>query len=302
MTVQERPADADGSIGVVVVTHCARRHLPRCLPPLFRSPLRPRVLVVNSSSGDGTVELAQSLGAETLTVARPAFNHGLTRELARRRLGTDLVVMLTPDAYPLQDDFVERLTAPLRAGSGRRRLWPAGGERGRRPPRAGRPRVQLSAGQPRPQRRRLGRARQLSAFLLERLRRLVERGPGRDRRLQADPGVGGDDRGRRAAGARRADRLRRRGRGRARPRAGSRRRVPPPVRHRLQPPHLRLAAARGRGRRAARPALRRGGAAAGAARGTGRAAADRGPARGAAGSATASGWPGTACRAGWRGG
>jgi rhamnosyltransferase len=104
------------SIGVVVVTHEARQHLTRCLPPLFRSRLRPRVLVVNSSSGDGTVELARTLGAETLVVPRHTFNHGLMRELARRRLGTGIVVMLTPDAYPSHDDFLERLTAPLRHG------------------------------------------------------------------------------------------------------------------------------------------------------------------------------------------
>ncbi len=116
MAMQERQADAGSSIGVIVVTHCAREHLEHCLPPLFRSPLRPRVLVVNSSSGDGTVELAQSLGAETLTVARPAFNHGLTRELARRQLGTGIIVMLSPDAYPRQEDFIERLTEPLRQG------------------------------------------------------------------------------------------------------------------------------------------------------------------------------------------
>ncbi|HEX6014725.1 MAG TPA: hypothetical protein VFY87_23615 [Geminicoccaceae bacterium] len=65
---------AGPSIGAVVVTHRAREHLTRCLPPLFRSPLRPRVLVVNSSSGDGTVELARDLGAETLTFPRQAFN------------------------------------------------------------------------------------------------------------------------------------------------------------------------------------------------------------------------------------
>jgi rhamnosyltransferase len=112
----KRRCGAGTSIGVVVVTHRARAHLTRCLAPLFRSPLRPRVLVVNSSSGDGTVELARDLGAETLTVARQDFNHGLTRELARRRLGTEVVVMLTPDAYPLGDDFVARLTAPLRQG------------------------------------------------------------------------------------------------------------------------------------------------------------------------------------------
>jgi rhamnosyltransferase len=101
-------------IGVVVVTHAARRHLPRCLPPLLGSPLRPRILVVNSSSEDGTVELACEMGAETLVVPRRHFNHGLTRELARRHLGTPIVVMLTPDAYAEDVDFLDRLTKPIR--------------------------------------------------------------------------------------------------------------------------------------------------------------------------------------------
>jgi rhamnosyltransferase len=116
MAPQADAGRIQASIGVVVVTHNARQHLTRCLPPLFRSRLRPRVLVVNSSSGDGTVELARELGAETLVVPRRGFNHGRTRELARRRLGTGITVMLTPDAYPLHDDFLERLTTPLRQG------------------------------------------------------------------------------------------------------------------------------------------------------------------------------------------
>jgi rhamnosyltransferase len=103
-------------VGVVVVTHRARRHLPHCLPPLQASPLRPRLLVVNSSSDDGTVELAAAMGAETLVLPREQFNHGLTRELARRQLATPVVVMMTPDAYPLDDSFLERLTAPVRDG------------------------------------------------------------------------------------------------------------------------------------------------------------------------------------------
>jgi rhamnosyltransferase len=113
-----RDADeaAGPAVGVAVITHRAREHLPRCLPPLLASPLRPRVLVVNSSSADGTVELARELGAETLVVPRRSFNHGLTRELARRHLGTPVVAMLTPDAYPRAADFLERLTAPVRAG------------------------------------------------------------------------------------------------------------------------------------------------------------------------------------------
>ena len=103
-------------VGVVIVTHRAREHLARCLPPLLDSPLRPRVLVVNSSSGDGTVEEARRLGAEVMVVPRREFNHGLTRELARREVRAEVVAMLTPDAYPTDAGFLERLTAPVRAG------------------------------------------------------------------------------------------------------------------------------------------------------------------------------------------
>ncbi|MEO1018733.1 MAG: glycosyltransferase [Pseudomonadota bacterium] len=104
------------SLGVAIITHNARRHLTQCLTPLLQSRLRPRVLVVNSSSPDGTVELAAELGAETLVVPREKFNHGLTREDARRQLATDITVFLTPDAYPSEESFLERITAPLVTG------------------------------------------------------------------------------------------------------------------------------------------------------------------------------------------
>ncbi|HEY4831864.1 MAG TPA: glycosyltransferase family 2 protein, partial [Waddliaceae bacterium] len=61
---------------MAIITHNAKHHLPCCLPPLLQSSLKPRVLVVNSSSNDGTVEQAQSLGAETLVIPRADFNHG----------------------------------------------------------------------------------------------------------------------------------------------------------------------------------------------------------------------------------
>lgn len=104
------------SIGVAVITHQAKRHLIHCLPPLLSSPLKPAVLVVNSSSFDGTVEEAERLGAETLVIPRSAFNHGSTRELARKRLATDIVVMVTPDAYPTHASMLENLVDPLVSG------------------------------------------------------------------------------------------------------------------------------------------------------------------------------------------
>ena len=109
------PTTAD-SVGVVVPTYKGRTHLSRCLTPLRASPLRPRILVVDSSSGDGTVEEAACLGAETLVVPRNEFNHGATRDLARRQLATDIVVMVTQDAYAEDEQALGRLVSPLISG------------------------------------------------------------------------------------------------------------------------------------------------------------------------------------------
>lgn len=101
------------TIGVAVITYNARHLLPYCLPPLMQSKLKPRILVVNSSSTDGTIELAMQFGVETLVVPRAEFNHGTTRELARKALGTDFVVMITPDAYAEDNTVLEKLLKPL---------------------------------------------------------------------------------------------------------------------------------------------------------------------------------------------
>lgn len=101
------------TVGIAFITHHAKKHLPHCLPPFLNSPLKPRVLVVNSSSNDGTVELAREMGAETLLIPRVEFNHGTTRERVRHHLGTDIVVMATPDAYALNSDVLGALVAPL---------------------------------------------------------------------------------------------------------------------------------------------------------------------------------------------
>lgn len=101
------------TVGIAVITHNAKKHLPYCLPPYLNSPLNPKVLVVNSSSHDGTVELAKELRADTLVIPRADFNHGSTRELARNYLSTDIIVMTTPDAYASCTSTLEQLIYPL---------------------------------------------------------------------------------------------------------------------------------------------------------------------------------------------
>jgi len=101
------------SIGVAIISYKDKSHLEKCLPPLLNSSLKPKVLVFNSTSNDGTVELAQKLGAKTLVIPRNQMNHGWAREISRKTLKTDIVVMMTPDAYPADKSMLGKLVKPL---------------------------------------------------------------------------------------------------------------------------------------------------------------------------------------------
>lgn len=101
------------SIGIVIPTLNAERYLANCLFPLLSSALKPRILVVDSSSTDNTVEMAKQLGVEVLVIPLRHFNHGLTREHARKVLNTEIVVMMTQDAHATSQTMLEKLIEPI---------------------------------------------------------------------------------------------------------------------------------------------------------------------------------------------
>ena len=74
------------SIGIVIPTFQGASHLTRCLSPLLQSPLKPRILIIDSSSTDETVSLSRSMGVETLVIPKSEFNHGTTRELGQKAI------------------------------------------------------------------------------------------------------------------------------------------------------------------------------------------------------------------------
>ncbi|MFA6916328.1 MAG: glycosyltransferase [Parachlamydiales bacterium] len=105
------------TIGICVLTLNGEKHLHSCLTPLLKSDLKPRVLVIDSSSSDLSVSIAKSLGAETLVIPRHQFNHGTTREMGRKHLNTDIVVMVTQDAYACDEYVLGKLVQPLLEGN-----------------------------------------------------------------------------------------------------------------------------------------------------------------------------------------
>lgn len=73
------------------------------------------LVVVDSGSGDRTVETARWFGARVLTIPPEAFNHGETRNLLAREARGDLLVFTVQDACPAADTVLAELARPLRA-------------------------------------------------------------------------------------------------------------------------------------------------------------------------------------------
>ncbi len=76
------------------------------------------VLVVDSSSSDNTVEVVKTLGAEVIIIPQADFNHGATRELARKQSKHDIVVFMTQDVEVISTDFVRYLIEPIEKDPG----------------------------------------------------------------------------------------------------------------------------------------------------------------------------------------
>ena len=69
-------------------------------------------LAIDSGSDDRTVELLNESGAQVHAISRKEFNHGGTRQLAVDMFpAADIVVFLTQDAIPSNDDALEKLVS-----------------------------------------------------------------------------------------------------------------------------------------------------------------------------------------------
>lgn len=64
---------------------------------------------IDSGSSDGTVEAARKSGATVHEIPATEFNHGATRNLAIEKSSGEIVVLLTQDAIPADENLIEEL-------------------------------------------------------------------------------------------------------------------------------------------------------------------------------------------------
>ena len=108
-------------ISVLIPVRNGGDELARCLDAIAAQRIEAEfeVVVIDSGSTDGTPARAREHGARVLEIAADEFHHGATRNLAAREARGEIVVWTTHDAYPEDEHWLARLTAPLRAGEER---------------------------------------------------------------------------------------------------------------------------------------------------------------------------------------
>jgi rhamnosyltransferase len=92
----------------------AAKDWPLFAPALIACVHSDQVLIIDSESTDGTVELARAAGFRVRSVPQSEFNHGTTRQVAAEMLPqAEILVYLTQDAVLTSPNALHNLVSPF---------------------------------------------------------------------------------------------------------------------------------------------------------------------------------------------
>lgn len=87
----------------------------KCIDSIYKQSIEADIVyIVDSSSSDNTIQIAQSYGSYVTKITPIEFNHGGTRNMAAKNLAeNDILVFLTQDAILASPDALMHLIAPF---------------------------------------------------------------------------------------------------------------------------------------------------------------------------------------------
>ena len=98
-------------ISVIIPTYNAQHYFPKLLEKLKAQTVEFELLIIDSSSSDKTIEIAQKYTDRIITIPQSEFDHGGTRTKAAKIASGEIVVFLTQDALPVDTDTIEKIIA-----------------------------------------------------------------------------------------------------------------------------------------------------------------------------------------------
>jgi rhamnosyltransferase len=105
------------SVTVAIPVRDGGELLERTLAALSTQTVEHELLVCDSGSADGSVELARGHGARVIEIDPSQFSHGGTRNLLMQESSGARVAFLTQDAEPADERWLERLLAGFELAS-----------------------------------------------------------------------------------------------------------------------------------------------------------------------------------------
>jgi rhamnosyltransferase len=101
-------------LSVIIPTLNAGTDIRELLKRLRSQTVQPfEIIVIDSSSNDDTVSIAEELGARIRVIPKKLFNHGSTRNSAAKEANGDVLVFMTQDALPIDNHLLYNLSRPL---------------------------------------------------------------------------------------------------------------------------------------------------------------------------------------------
>lgn len=112
-----QPDFLEPSVACIIPTLNAERYAERIGAAIAAQTLKPsELLIVDSSSDDGTVAAFENAGFRAISIDRKDFNHGAVRNLGARSTAAEVLVFMTQDAIPDDPDWLRNLVRPIVAG------------------------------------------------------------------------------------------------------------------------------------------------------------------------------------------
>lgn len=112
--------DKKGKISVLIPTYNGSKEIINLITKLFTQEIEKtqelEVIIVDSSSTDGTVELVNSVfdNVKVEVIPNHMFDHGGTRNYLATKASGDYLLFMTQDAVPKDENLIKNLILPLR--------------------------------------------------------------------------------------------------------------------------------------------------------------------------------------------
>lgn len=107
--------DQQPRASVVILTKNGCPDVARCMQSVFgqKTDWPFEVIVIDSGSSDGTLDIVQRYSAQLVEIPPDSFNHGVTRNLGAELAKGEFVVFLTQDAIPANQEWLDALVRPF---------------------------------------------------------------------------------------------------------------------------------------------------------------------------------------------